>query len=91
MSVDSKIVFIPSKEFVKQDHCQQLNTQWEECNPGEVFDIKTDDILVDMLDGMRLFVVDVPGINEAQSGSLYMRYVEKAWDRLDYILVVMDA
>jgi small GTP-binding protein len=39
----------------------------------------------------KLVVVDIPGINEADSSSKYRDYVANKWDQFDCVILVMDA
>jgi signal recognition particle receptor subunit beta len=39
----------------------------------------------------KVVIVDIPGINEADSSSKYRDYVEDRWDQFDCVILVMDA
>jgi small GTP-binding protein len=39
----------------------------------------------------KLVIVDIPGINEADSSSKYRDYVANKWDQFDCVILVMDA
>ncbi|CAB9508068.1 expressed unknown protein [Seminavis robusta] len=49
------------------------------------------DPLCEMRKNTSLFLVDIPGINEADSNSIYMNYVQENWKNFDSVVVVMDA
>ena len=57
----------------------------------KVFDIDICENLVTMRDDTKLVIVDIPGINEADTNNIYMKYVEKNWNNFDCMVVVMDA
>ena len=57
----------------------------------KVFDIELDRHLCDMLPDTKLVLVDIPGVNEAGSSDMYMKYVQKEWNSFDCVIVVMDA
>jgi hypothetical protein len=57
----------------------------------KVFDIDIGENLVKMRDDTKLVIVDIPGINEADTNNIYMKYVEKNWNNFDCMVVVMDA
>ena len=45
----------------------------------------------DMRPDTTLVLADIPGVNEAGSGKMYMDYVAQKWDTFDCVVVVMDA
>lgn len=56
-----------------------------------VFDIELDEPLCEMRKDTSLVIVDIPGLNEADSSEMYMDYVGQQWDTYDCVIVVMDA
>lgn len=56
-----------------------------------IFDIQLDSPIFEMRQDTRLVIIDIPGVNEAGSSSIYLHYVEKSWDTFDCVIVVMDA
>jgi small GTP-binding protein len=55
------------------------------------FDVELDEcICSEIHPDVRLVLVDVPGINEAQTGAKYKDYLESKWRTFDAIIVVMD-
>ena len=91
LSIYSDFVYISSKETLDETTADNRALRENNAIQEKFFDVEIDDPLVEMRDNTRLVVVDVPGINEAHSGRLYLEYVEKAWDSLDCVIVVMDA
>lgn len=57
----------------------------------KVFDIAPSDILIKMRPDTTLVIVDIPGINEADTDNIYKNYVEEKWNTFDCVVVVMDA
>ena len=55
------------------------------------FDIEVDESICDMRNDTKLVLIDIPGINEADSSKKYKDYVESKWDTFDCVVVVMDA
>lgn len=55
------------------------------------FTIQVEEPICDMKNDVQLVVVDIPGINEADSSRKYRHYVEAKWCTFDCIIVVMDA
>jgi len=55
------------------------------------FDIEVDEAICDMRNDTKLVLIDIPGINEADSSKKYKEYVEQKWDSFDCVCVVMDA
>jgi GTP-binding protein EngB required for normal cell division len=57
------------------------------------FDIELDDgePLCEMRDDTSLVLVDIPGINEAETNNIYSKYVDEHWSEFDCVVVVMDA
>jgi GTPase SAR1 family protein len=55
------------------------------------FDIKVDEAICDMRNDTKLVLIDIPGINEADSSKKYKDYVSSKWDSFDCVVVVMDA
>ena len=39
----------------------------------------------------NLIITDVPGVNEAGTSEMYLKFVEERWDSFDIVVVVMDA
>jgi translation initiation factor SUI1 len=55
------------------------------------FDIEMEEnVCSDMHPDVRLVLVDIPGINEAQSGTKYKDYLVSKWRNFDCVIVVMD-
>ena len=58
----------------------------------KVFDIFVEEsICKNMRNDTRLTLVDIPGINEADSSKKYKEYVQDKWNSFDCVVVVMDA
>jgi GTPase SAR1 family protein len=55
------------------------------------FDIELDEAFCDMRKDTALVLVDVPGINEAGSGSKYKKFVDDKWNTFDCVVLIMDA
>jgi small GTP-binding protein len=56
------------------------------------FDIELEDnFCTDVHSNARLVLVDIPGLNEAQTGAKYQEYLTSKWRTFDCIIVVMDA
>jgi small GTP-binding protein len=56
------------------------------------FDVEVEESLVsDMHPDARLVLVDIPGLNEAQTGTKYQEYLTSKWRSFDCVIVVMDA
>jgi small GTP-binding protein len=55
------------------------------------FNIELEEPLCEMRQDTSLVIVDVPGMNEADSESLYSKYVEDNWKSFDCVVIVMDA
>jgi GTPase SAR1 family protein len=55
------------------------------------FDIELDEVFCDMRKDTALVLVDVPGINEAGSGSKYKKFVDDKWNTFDCVVLIMDA
>ena len=56
------------------------------------FDIEVDEpLLKETREDSKLVLVDIPGINEANSKSIYKDYVAEKWNTFDAVIVVMDA
>jgi small GTP-binding protein len=56
------------------------------------FDIELEDnFCTDVHSNARLVLVDIPGLNEAQTGTKYQEYLTSKWRSFDCIIVVMDA
>ena len=57
----------------------------------KVFDIQVDDTICKMRKDTRLVLIDVPGINEADSSRKFKDYVRSHWTTFDCVCLVMDA
>lgn len=57
----------------------------------KVFNIELDEPLFEMRKDTTLVVVDIPGLNEAGTSDMYLKYVSRQWDSYDCVVVVMDA
>ena len=57
----------------------------------KMFDIRVDYPICKMRNDTQLVLIDIPGINEAESSKKYKDYVESKWDTFDCVVVVMDA
>ncbi len=68
---------------------QDLRSSWivEE----KSFDIRVRHPLCKMRKDTQLVLVDIPGINEAESSKKYKEYVEVNWKTFDCVVLVMDA
>lgn len=55
------------------------------------FNIELKEPICAMRQDTQLVLIDIPGINEADSSSKYKEYVTKNWDTFDCVIVVMDA
>ncbi|CAB9505888.1 expressed unknown protein [Seminavis robusta] len=62
---------------------QQIEEKW--------FTIQIDKQLCEMREKTSLVMVDIPGINEADTNSIYMNYVQENWKDFDCVIVIMDA
>ena len=57
----------------------------------KTFDIELDTHLCDMRPDTTLVIVDIPGVNEADSSKKYLDYVNEQWHTFDCVIVIMDA
>ena len=57
----------------------------------KVFDIEVEYPICEMREDTQLVLVDIPGINEADSSKKYKDFVESKWNTFDCVVVVMDA
>lgn len=57
----------------------------------KVFDIQADDSICKMRKDTRLVLIDVPGINEADSSRKFRDYVKSHWTTFDCVVLVKDA
>ncbi|CAB9500506.1 unknown protein [Seminavis robusta] len=71
-----------SKSNMKLREAQIIEEKW--------FNVGCDP-LCEMRKKTSLVVVDIPGINEADTNSIYRNYVEENWKTFDCVVVVMDA
>ncbi|CAB9517478.1 expressed unknown protein [Seminavis robusta] len=55
------------------------------------FNVELEEPLCTTRNDTSLVIVDVPGLNEADSDSIYVKYVEDNWKSFDCVVVVMDA
>ena len=55
------------------------------------FNIELDENLCKMRKDTSLVIVDIPGVNEADTDSIYMKYTNDNWDTFDCVVLVMDA
>lgn len=55
------------------------------------FNIELEEPLCEMRKDTSLVLVDIPGINEADTDSIYTRYVDDNWKSFDCVVAVMDA
>jgi GTPase SAR1 family protein len=54
------------------------------------FDVELDEPLCEMHKHINLVFIDIPGLNEAGSKSLYSNYVNDMWTTFDCVVAVMD-
>ena len=54
------------------------------------FDVGIRETIVDMWENTKLVLIDVPGINEAESNGKFKDFVRDKWDTFDCVVVVMD-
>ncbi|KAL3899988.1 MAG: hypothetical protein SGARI_006344, partial [Bacillariaceae sp.] len=57
----------------------------------KTFEIQVEDPICEMRKDTQLVLVDIPGINEADSSKKYKNYVENKWNTFDCVVLVMDA
>ena len=57
----------------------------------KTFDIRIRHSICKMRKDTQLVLVDIPGINEAESSKKYKEYVESNWKTFDCVVLVMDA
>ncbi|KAG7351279.1 small GTP-binding domain protein [Nitzschia inconspicua] len=57
----------------------------------KAFTIQVTEPICEMRHDTQLVLVDIPGINEADSSLKYKKYVEANWGTFDCVIVVMDA
>ena len=57
----------------------------------KTFDIRVRYPICEMRTDTQLVLVDIPGINEADSSKKYKDYVESKWKTFDCVVIVMDA
>ena len=75
------------KEIVKDNELLRSNSNVTE----RIFNIKIDQTLCTMRVDTQLMIVDIPGINEADSSKKYKEYVQQNWDTFDCVIVIMDS
>ncbi len=75
-------------EEISKDN-EELRSSWivEEKN----FDIRVRYPICKMRKDTQLVLIDIPGINEAESSKKYKEYVESNWKTFDCVVLVMDA
>jgi GTPase SAR1 family protein len=54
------------------------------------FDVELDEPLCPMRSDTKLVLIDIPGLNEADSKDIYQMYVDDKWDTFDCVIAVMD-
>ena len=57
----------------------------------QAFYIELEHDLCEMRNDTSLSVIDIPGVNEADTNSIYKKYAEDSWQTFDCVVVVMDA
>ena len=75
---------------------KEISKDNKELRSSEVVKEKTFDIRIKypickMREDTQLVLIDIPGINEAETSKKYKDYVESNWDTFDCVVVVMDA
>jgi hypothetical protein len=55
------------------------------------FDIRVEKRICKMRKDTQLVLIDIPGMNEADSSKKYKEYVESKWETFDCVVLVMDA
>jgi signal recognition particle receptor subunit beta len=70
---------------------ESLRSNEEETVVEKTFEIQVDDPICKMRDDTQLVLVDIPGINEADSSKKYKDFVETKWNTFDCVVLVMDA
>jgi small GTP-binding protein len=87
-SVDNPRTAASTLQEISDDNARlRTNNDLQE----KYFDVEIDESFCPMAHpGVRLVLVDVPGINEADTGSKYKRYLATKWLSFDCIIVVMD-
>jgi hypothetical protein len=55
------------------------------------FDIRVEKPICTMRKDTQLVLIDIPGMNEADSSKKYKEYVESKWETFDCVVLVMDA
>ena len=58
--------------------------------PEKIFDIHMDKPICEMRKDTKLTIIDIPGINDSESGTVYKNYVASNWDTFDCVVVVTD-
>jgi len=74
------------KEILKNNKEKQLGEIVKETT----FDVRICHQICKMRKDTRLVLIDIPGINEAESNSKYRNYVESNWNVFDSVVVVMN-
>jgi len=57
----------------------------------KTFDVQVRHPICKMRKDTQLVLIDIPGINEAESSKKYKEYVKSNWNTFDCVVVVMDA
>lgn len=75
---------------------EEISKDNQELRSGDTVEEKTFDIQIShpickMRGDTQLVLIDIPGINEAESSKKYKDYVEYNWKTFDCVVVVMDA
>lgn len=86
---------IADKHDTEDEILEQISKDNKELREQENVVERTFDIegvsLCECRHDTKLVIVDIPGINEAESSSKYRNYVTKQWKTFDCVIVVMDA
>jgi small GTP-binding protein len=56
----------------------------------KTFDIELDQPICHMRKDTKLVLIDIPGLNDAESKDLYQNYVSSKWSSFDCVIVVVD-
>jgi GTPase SAR1 family protein len=86
---------IPDKSDAEEDILKEISKDNKALRGLEKVGEKTFEVegiqLCDTRSDTKVVIVDIPGINEAESSSKYRDYVTNQWDRFDCVILVMDA
>jgi GTPase SAR1 family protein len=86
---------VPDKSDAEEDILKEISTDNKALRGLDEVGEKTFEVegvhLCDTREDTKVVIVDIPGINEADSSSKYRDYVTNHWDQFDCVILVMDA